>query len=59
MDNDRQVVALTDLIVVRVVPGCDLERTGTELAVYILICNDRNLRVPKSVPITVLPMNFW
>ena len=39
----RQVVTLAYFEVIRVVSRCDLHSSGTELFVYIIIRNDRNL----------------
>ena len=41
--DDRQVVALRDVIVVRVVPGRDLQRAGAELLRHVVVGDHRDL----------------
>ena len=41
--NQRQVVALTNGIVIEVMRGCDLDTTGAEFHINIAVGDDRNL----------------
>ena len=43
-DNDLlQVMALSNFKIIRVMCRCDLHTSGTELLIYVCVCNDRNL----------------